>query len=78
MVSGCVVLEMMNKDGSIGLEPGAETVYGTDDTTMVMSEKVSNKIDELARHTNTLRTICLHRKLSLSIFSQSLGACDFQ
>lgn len=31
---------MMNKDGSIGLEPGAETVYGTDDTTMVMSEKV--------------------------------------
>lgn len=31
---------MMNKDGGIGLKPGAETVYGTDDTTMVMSEKV--------------------------------------
>lgn len=40
VLSLCVVFGMMNKDGSIGLEPGAETVYGTDDTTMVMSEKV--------------------------------------
>lgn len=30
----------MDNDGNIGLQPGDETVYGTEENTMVMSEKV--------------------------------------
>lgn len=32
---------MDNDEARRGLEPGAETVYGTDDHNMVMSEKVN-------------------------------------
>lgn len=37
----------MDNDGNIGIESGAETVYGThDDNTMVMSEKVCQNWSE--------------------------------
>lgn len=58
---------MMNKDGSLGLEPGAETVYGTDDTTMVMSEKVIIIKSMNWRATHSL-TICLHREIEFYRF----------
>lgn len=61
----------MDNDGNIGLQPSDETVYGTEENTMVMSEKVKYHYSrffssfEKVHSLMTFTLLCIEEKLSI-------------